>query len=310
MKTHVHTSPENKSATADNKPEPRSAASAGQFKDNRAAALTQQKWQQAVQNCTSEIFQRIKIGNESVTTVTRLAERLEKPKNTVIAKFNEKLGNLPQVDEGKINNYLNYKKTKVSGGNLSDYDQYIGRLVESYKRSYMEREDNNFLTTMGTIESDQSYTTLVDPQGINYLDGEDDGASVGDNYDKNLACSLYAILALKPGFLGATTPKELHYILRLNPQTKSYDEDKEVAKIRLSAGLSYRAPGNAENTVSKFMNTLGEQHQGNKYIIDPSGAAHTFVLKYMGGRWKQVDNDHPDGVIPTAPNAAIRVIWN
>lgn len=283
---------------------------AWQFKDNRPATGETQALQQQIQESSQGVCQRLKIGKATVSTTDQLAEKLGKERAQVIDKFNAKLGDLPSVDNATLNNYLVAKKTKVNGGNLADFDQYIGRLVESYKRTYMERNGGQFLTNLATVESGQDYQTLVDEQGaINYLDGEEDGASVGDGYDKSLACTLFALLELKPGFLGATNPKELHYILRLNPQTKAYDEDKQVAKIRLSAGLNYRAPGGNENTVAKFINTLGQGQQGNRYIIDPAGQAHTFVLKHNGNRWMQIDNDDEGGVIPKTPNAGIRVIW-
>lgn len=50
--------------------------------------------------------------------------------------------------------------------------------------------------------------------------------------------------------------------------------------------------------------------RGKKFIIDPSGQAHTFVLIYSGGQWKQFDNDHQDGVnLGNVANVTIRVLW-
>lgn len=251
--------------------------------------------------------QRVKVGKQDVVTAQAMADILSLQKQAFIDKFNQALGELPPADENKINGYLGSKTSKVSKGVISQADDYIRRLVNGYIRTYMQREGGEFLKEMATVESGQEYTTLVDTEGINYLEGEDDGVSVEDQYRQTLACSLYALLELKPGFLGANTPKQLHYVLRLNDDTKDYDNDKEVAKIRLSAGLRYRAPASNEDTVSKFMSRLTQNDQNRKFIIDPKGQAHTFVLKYIQNSWKKVDNDHPGGT--NATNQEIRVIW-
>lgn len=287
------------------------------FLDNRPQTVKQRRLQQLADDRASEnthknlpqqpVHQLIKVGKEDVTTVARLAVLLGEEKTWVIDTFNAALRPFPAASEQKLNTFLVSKKTKVRKGNLSNPQQYLGILAGSYSRTYLEREGGEFMRSMNTVEEGQNFATLANPDGINYLEGTNDGASLKDSYDSGLACSLFAILELKPGLLGATTPEELHHIFRLDPKTKEYDNDKEVAKIRLSAGLHFHAPAENENTVGKFMQRRTQQDQGKKYIIDPAGQAHTFTLKYSGGRWKQFDNDHPGGIVPGNHN--IRVYW-
>ncbi len=156
---------------------------------------------------------------------------------------------------------------------------------------------------MDNIKDNSTYKDLVDPEKGNYVDDVDDGASIKDKYDKSLACTLYAILELKPALLGASSPEQLHYIFRSNPKTKGYDNDREVAQIRISAGLTAVKPGSDENTVSK----LTTKFSSGKYIIDPAGEAHTFVLAYDGSKWQKIDNDNPRGT--TASNCDIKYYW-
>lgn len=256
---------------------------------------------------TSKVVQRIFVGKNEIKTAEELAPLLGMDEDELLQQFNTRLGEFPPATKTKFNTFLTAKTSKVRGVSTSQPDAYLDRLRKWYVETYFQREDSTFTDNLDNIEQNQNFRNIMDPEGINYAEGEDDGASVKDTYDSTLACSLFAILQLKPNFLGAATPKQLHYIFRSNPKTKGYDNDKEVAQIRISAGLNYRAPGNNENTVSKFMTTRTEQDRAKKYIIDPGGQAHTFTLAYSGGRWKRFDNDNQGGVVPD--NDPIRVYW-
>jgi hypothetical protein len=259
---------------------------------------------------TQRQVQRILVGRgktrQEIKSIDELAPLLGLQAAAVVLRFNAALGTFPAATNVTLNAFLNKKKTRVSE-NIRTPDAFLTKLANSYKSSYMERTDTDFTKNLKTIKQDQRYTDLINPQGINYADGVDDGAAVNDAYNIALACSLFALLKLKPNFLGAASPRDLHHIFRSNPKTRNYDNDREVAQIRLSAGLQYRVPGEDQNTVGTFMASLTQADRGRKFIIDPSGQAHTFALVYSGGRWKKFDNDHQAGVVPG--NEGIRVIW-
>jgi hypothetical protein len=256
------------------------------------------------------VAQRILVGKTPVASAAALAPLLHLDNGeAVLNLFNAQLGDFAPANIHRFNAFLAAKKGRVRGGNTSHPADYLARLAKHYKHQYIKRVDSSFETSLEGIGSNQLYTDLIDPNGINYLAGEDDGASVKDHYDVALACSLYALLQLKPGFLGADTPEQLHHVLRSDPRTAQYDNDQEVAQIRIAAGLRYLAPAEGERTVSGYTRSLTVADQTRKFIIDPEGEAHTFVLAWLDRAWKQVDNDHPAG---TAPNGAtrIRAIWH
>lgn len=283
--------------------------SAFRFEDNRPEATVQRKLQARTLNQNPEygVTQLIKIGKENITSTKKLAEKFDISQELLITKLNTSMGNLPNFNADSLNIFLAAKKTKVHGGQLHDVDQYIGKLAQSFTKYYLQYGHSEFETSMKGMESNDDFTTLMDPEGINYGDGVDDGAGVNDGYDASLACTLFALLRLKPGFLGAASPRDLHHVLRLNALTKNYDEDSEVAKIRLSAGLNYRTPAPNQTNISGFMQNLTEADRGTKYIIDPAGEAHTWVLEYVGDAWRKYDNDNQDGTNPS--NDGIRVYW-
>jgi hypothetical protein len=103
------------------------------------------------------------------------------------------------------------------------------------------------------------------------------------------------LLFLKPNFLGARSPEDLHSVFRQFSGTKKYDEDAVVQKIRLAAGLTPTIPGTAINVRNFVASLTGTANHKRKIIVDMSGEAHTFALLYEGSTWKRFDNDNPDG---------------
>jgi len=101
-------------------------------------------------------------------------------------------------------------------------------------------------------------------------------------------------LLLRPNFLGARSPEELHAIFRSSASTQEYDDDQTVGKIRLAAGLDF-STAYAGKTVNQLITSLGPDDRNRKIIVDPQGAAHTFTLIYDNGNWKRFDNDAPNG---------------
>ncbi len=264
---------------------------------NRIEATVQKNKKKSI---TDNNIQRIKVGKDGVRTVSDLGQKMNLTEGQVIEKFNAALGSFPDATKVKINNFL-FSRTAKVGTSITDHKSFFERLVISYINKFMETQDPTFMDKINNVESTDEYKILMDSQGINYGEGEDDGESITDTYEKTLACTLYALLKLKPNFMGAETPEQLHYFLRTDPKTKNYDEDPQVAQIRLAAGLTYKVPG---TDLSGFMTGLDTR---KKYIIDPRGAAHTFALVHDGSGWKQYDNDYPNGKTPT--NSQIRVVW-
>lgn len=251
--------------------------------------------------------QLIKIGKDKVVSANQLAQKLRISRELLLTKLNTAMGNVPDFDAGSLNTFLAAKKSKVHGGLLHDADQYIGKLAQSLTKYYFQYGHPDFLERVQGMEENDDFTTLMDSEGINYGAGVDDGAGVGDGYNASLACTLFALLRLKPGFLGAASPIELHHVLRLNTATQNYDDEPVVAKIRLAAGLTYHTPAEGQTNVSGFMGNLDESDRGTKYIIDPAGEAHTWVLEYEGHAWRKYDNDNQDGTQPS--NDDIKVYW-
>lgn len=117
--------------------------------------------------------------------------------------------------------------------------------------------------------------------------GVEDGASVGDKYVDLLACSLHALLAVVPGWLGAGSPQELHAILRRTKKLKAYDEDEIVAQIRFMAGLTPTMQQGKR--LDAIINGMGEDHP--PFIADPIGAAHTFGVVWASSAYRPRDNE-------------------
>ena len=142
-------------------------------------------------------------------------------------------------------------------------------------------------------------TTLGETAGIwgeNYQDdgGEDDGMNVGDEYNSHLACSLYALLELKPNWLGAANPRALHGILRKTEGLQEYDDNQIAAKVRYLAGLSpTRVPD--EMTLSAYLQQEADAGRTQSRIFDVTGMAHTFAASWQGGQFRKVDEATPNG---------------
>lgn len=260
------------------------------------------------QNNTKKPIQMLKIGTKDHPTIDSLTSYLNLSKEEILEKINAKIERFPKADIQNINNFLKSKKSKLTGANISpndNYDNFFIKLSESYKRSYIKLIDPTFYENIKNIKNNIDYKNLVNPSKDNYLEGGgDDGVSITDTYNKSLACTLFALLELKPKLLNASTPEQLHYVLRSNPKTKRYDNDREVAQIRIASGLTPVKPTTDENTISKF---TCKHSSGESFIIDPAGEAHTYILKKVGSTWKKIDNDHPEGITPTNDN--IRFYW-
>ena len=121
--------------------------------------------------------------------------------------------------------------------------------------------------------------------------GVDDGVSVGDAFEALKACSLYALLAVVPGFMGANNPRELHEILRKSKKLKDYDEDDVVAQLRFAAGLTPTMQGGRR--LDDFITKEIVQKGGDRpsFIVDPSGEAHTFAAVWKDGAYRPRDNE-------------------
>jgi len=130
--------------------------------------------------------------------------------------------------------------------------------------------------------------------------GTDDGMSVGDKYTSVMACSLYAVLTVKPGWLGAAGPEDLHNILRKTGALREYDDDRVAAKIRYLAGLTPTMVGGENKTVSEYLAAKKEaadkaRKPADNIIIDAEGIAHTFAAKWNNGNFVKIDEATPNG---------------
>jgi hypothetical protein len=278
----------------------RQASSQGSFQleDRRPERLAQQ-----------DLVQRIQIGNDkNVNSTTALGAKLGISKGDVLTKFNANMVDFGQVTEATLDTYLNAQTFRLGGVSTSNPDKFMERVAWRYKTTHVSRSHSGFSGALNSIKTNQDYKDIMDKDGVNYGAGEDDGHRVDDTYREGLACSLFAILRLKPGFLGAANARQLHHIMRHDQRLRKYDNDERVAAIRIAAGLQYHVPAGAVNTVTKFT-TNADIDKTIKYIIDPT-EAHTFTLEYDTGRrkWKKYDNDAPNGT-EALPQGAIRVYW-
>ncbi|OJJ19070.1 hypothetical protein BKI52_19825 [marine bacterium AO1-C] len=160
-----------------------------------------------------------------------------------------------------------------------------------------------------SILTDDAYNALKST----YEETEaDDGQEVEDDYKSGLACTLFALLAVKGTIWGASTPQELHEILRAMPKLRVYDEDEIVGFLRMKASLNYTNRNSIK--VADFVASLGEEDQTRKFIVDLDGEPHTFALKHKDGEWKRFDNGSETGYIDGATigkynSSKISVTW-
>ncbi len=273
----------------------------------QGAVIEPNRSESAIQLQTAQL---IKIGKKEVKTVTELSSKLNQEKGKIITDINNALSNFKAVDEAEINDFLNRYTKRIRHVSTSEYDAFIQRIAILYKRFFFSTKEIEFYTKIENIEKDSDYTKLMNPEKLDYegVVGGEDGADIVDIYNQSLACSLYALLTVRPNFMGAKTPKELHNIFRAKEATKEYDEEKEVAKIRLSAGLVYSTDyqGQSVNQMIQSFNTTTDRNR--RIIVDPGGnVAHTFALKYDNG-WKKFDNDNPNGTTNLGINS-IAFTW-
>ncbi len=157
--------------------------------------------------------------------------------------------------------------------------------------------DLDFLVESRKVEDDID-TLAEDPAlGGHYQvgGGVDDGMNVSDVYNPNLACTLFAILAVKPGWLGAAHPSDLHKILRKTGQLKDYDDDRTAAKIRYLAGLKPTMVGDQDIKVGAFLQQKKLENPKQNFLFDAEGIAHTFAAAWKDGDYKKVDEATPNG---------------
>lgn len=277
--------------------------------DNRPTAIAQRKLQESIMS--GDTKQLLKVGKTDVNSLDDLVQMLGIDVGEIHRRFRGVIGNDFPASTVQISGFLAGLTKKWSGPKSLEDEQvnkFIGKLANEYKETYMERADSGFLANLKNIEKNEKYKTIMKPDGINYGAGEDDGAEISEEYNSNLACSLFAIRHLLPGFLGAGNEKELHYVLMSQKLTKGYDDDKAVAQIRISAGLKYSLPPKS-GTVRDFIDEVAKkQGNGKKYIIDPTGEAHTFTLAYKENEWKYFDNAATGGKNPDL-GTQIRVYW-
>jgi hypothetical protein len=255
----------------------------------------------------ASVVQRIKVGKSKVTTVGQLTEILNKNKEKkgeefhqagLMEKLNEYRGAFPEFTVSMVNKFLDDNPERKIRRSISKTDEFIASLANAIKQQYSQLVNKDFHDKFDKDGQSKEYKGL---KQIGYMDGTDDGASVKQKYNSTLACSLFALLRMKSPILGASTPEQLHYILRTHPQTKKYDNDDVVAKIRLAAGFKYHTDKQQVSELQTLTN------KGKKFIIDPVGKAHTFVLEDTSNGWKKYDNDNQNGTAPS--NDKIRVYW-
>lgn len=230
--------------------------------------------------------------SRSVTDIDGLATLVNLPKATVLKKVSDNVYYM-HFDENFFNEFLRESYDEAEG---NDKNQVLARLSILYM-NYISDKREAFAKTVGSIANNTANATNRKYHTLHPLytsSGTDDGMSVTDDWNKALACSLYALLLLRPKFMGARSPEELHTIFRSSDSTKDYDDDLTVGKIRLAAGLNFSTDF-AGQTVNQLIESLGPGDTNRKIIVDPHGEAHTFTLIHDGGQWKRFDNDAPNG---------------
>jgi len=147
-----------------------------------------------------------------------------------------------------------------------------------------------------SVVVDSKLTTTV-ALGDDYKPSPEDyvGPAVGDGYNANLACTLYAILTLRPGWLGAEKPEQLHNILRKTENLKVYDEGDVLAKIRYLAKIEPTILAGQNKSVNTLLSERKIADKKNNIIIDAKDASHTFAAKWDGAKFVKIDNETSGG---------------
>lgn len=131
------------------------------------------------------------------------------------------------------------------------------------------------------LEQNPSPHNIFSPGG-----GTDDHVNLRDVFEPGKACSLYSLLTLAPGFMGASSPEELHTMLRRTQDLREYDDNDVVARLRLMAGLTCTMEGKPiAEVLAKY------EHAGKPpFIVDPAGEAHTFACEWANDGYYPRDN--------------------
>jgi hypothetical protein len=137
--------------------------------------------------------------------------------------------------------------------------------------------------------------------------GEDDEMAVKDVFKPLLACSLYALLALKGRWLDTNDPRTLHAILRKTGKLKDYDDNQAAAQVRLLAGLNATVVGN--QTLGQYI--LAKKAKGEKesFIADIEGEAHTFAAVWKDNDYKKVDETGSNGSLAKYARNRVLAVW-
>jgi hypothetical protein len=224
-----------------------------------------------------------------------------------ITKYTEYSDSLKQALDTAINAN---QGPNVTGPIIQRIEAFMAE-ISTFEKAW----DLDFFEEAGDLESVVE-TNLAQNEalGDKYKKGGgvDDGESVGDRFRALLACSLHAILAVKPGWLGAETPSDLHEILRKTGKLKDYDEDRTAAKIRYLAGMTPVNVAGQNKHVSTFLAEEAEKKNPKSYIIDAAGVAHTFAAKWDGAKYLKVDEQTPGGnpSFGQYANKKALTVWN
>ncbi len=154
--------------------------------------------------------------------------------------------------------------------------------------------DLDFRVDQGEVQDQLESLQSDETEHNSYANGGvDDERSVNDVYVVGLACSLFALLAVVPGFMGANSAPDLHKILRRTEKLKAYDEDASVAQIRLLAGLTPTMEGGRQlGAIIQEILDAGDARPN--FIADPTGQAHTFAVLWVNGAYRPKDNGESD----------------
>ncbi|HEX8109490.1 MAG TPA: hypothetical protein VF516_17285, partial [Kofleriaceae bacterium] len=213
-------------------------------------------------------------------------------------------------EESRKTNALNQNRIEVLTAKATELeDELRTKLTEQASTAATLAKLTEFQTEIATIEAaidldfgvgqgeiqDQLRELQGDETAHNSYagGGVEDGASVSDVYAVGLACSLFALLAVVPGFMGANSAPELHKILRRTEKLKAYDEDANVAQIRLLAGLKPTMEG-GRRLEAIIQEILDAGNARPNFIADPTGQSHTFAVLWVNGAYRPKDNGESD----------------
>lgn len=122
------------------------------------------------------------------------------------------------------------------------------------------------------------------------------------------ACSPYALLALKPGWLGARDPADLHAILRKTGTVKDYDDNKTAAQVRLLAGLQGTTIPD-QTTLRQYVANQKLAGNTESFIADIEGKAHTFAAVWKGSDFVKVDETGSNGNLAEYASKRVIAVW-